>query len=112
MTDRPAIHQAPDARPTPDDPDHREAELHVAGVLVHVRPDALPGLVHAARTIEGAEVYQASPDGRVVLVLEAPSSRAMVATMDHLRTLPGVINVSLAYQHAEPLAAMQEEIRP
>jgi periplasmic nitrate reductase NapD len=90
----------------------QEPELHIAGVLVHVRPEALSELRLAVQTIDGAEVYQASPEGRVVLILEGPNTPALLNTMDHLRALPGVINVSLAYQHAEPLAAMQEEIRP
>jgi nitrate reductase NapD len=89
-----------------------EPELHVAGVLVHARPDALAGLERAVQSIEGAEVYQASPEGRVVVILEGPDTRTLLDAMDHLRALPGVVNVSLAYQHAEPLAAMQEEIRP
>lgn len=89
-----------------------EAELHIAGVLVHLQPAALDALQRAVSAIDGAEVYQHSPEGRAVLVLEAPSAGALLDTLDTIRGLPGVLNVSLAYQHAEPLSAMEEEMKP
>ncbi|MFZ5551284.1 MAG: chaperone NapD [Pseudomonadota bacterium] len=89
-----------------------EPELHIAGVLVHLQPAALDALQRTVGTIDGAEVYQHTPDGRAVLVLEAPSAAALLDTLDTIRALPGVLNVSLAYQHAEPLSAMQEEMEP
>lgn len=89
-----------------------EAELHIAGVLVHLQSTAIDTLQRAVGTIDGAEVYQHTPEGRAVLVLEAPSAAALLDTLDTIRALPGVLNVSLAYQHAEPLSAMQEEMKP
>lgn len=88
------------------------SELHIAGVLVHLKPTALPSLKRRVDAIPGAEVYQHTSDGRAVLVLEAPTSSALLDTLDTIRALPGVLNVSLAYQHAEPLSAMEEEMKP
>jgi periplasmic nitrate reductase NapD len=89
-----------------------EPELHIAGVLVQARPAALAAVRHEVDRLDHAEIYQASPDGRVVVVLEGASPKQVLDQLDRLRAVPGVLNVSLAYQHAEPASAMQQEIHP
>ena len=46
----------------------------------------------------------------MVVTLEADSTPRTLDYMDAIRALPGVLNVALVYQHAEPVAAMDEEI--
>lgn len=89
-----------------------EPELHIAGVLVHLQPAALGALQQAVAALPAAEIYQHTADGRAVVVLEAASGDGLLSMLDRLRELPGVLNVSLAYQHAEPLSAMEEEMKP
>jgi nitrate reductase NapD len=83
-------------------------ELHIAGVLVQCRPLDLMRVVRAVDALAAAEVFQSSAEGKLVVVIEAPSSRQVLAAIDEIRALPGVINVALVYQHAEPAAAMQQ----
>jgi nitrate reductase NapD len=64
--------------------------------------------MRAVNAIEAAEVFQSSAEGKLVLVIEAPAARDVLATIDGIRALPGVLNVALVYQHAEPAAAMQQ----
>lgn len=99
---------------TPEDP--AAAELHIAGVLVQARPAALDAVRREVAALDHAEVYQAHPDGRVIVILEGPGPKHVLDQLDRLRAVPGVLNVSLAYQHAEPVSAMdeamQQEIHP
>jgi periplasmic nitrate reductase NapD len=83
-------------------------EIHIAGVLVQCRPLDLMRVMRAVNAIEAAEVFQSSAEGKLVLVIEAPAARDVLATIDGIRALPGVLNVALVYQHAEPAAAMQQ----
>jgi len=83
-------------------------EIHIAGVLVQCRPLDLMRVMRAVDALAAAEVFQSSVDGKLVVVIEAPSSRQVLGAIDEIRTLPGVINVALVYQHAEPAAAMQQ----
>lgn len=91
-------------------PPESRGEVHVAGVLVHVRPESLADLCLAISLLPAAEVTHESADGRVVAVLEAGSSRAVMQQLDAIRAIRGVLNVAIVYQHAESEAAMNEEV--
>jgi periplasmic nitrate reductase NapD len=83
-------------------------EIHIAGVLVQCRPLELMRAWRAVDALDGADVVQSSAEGKLVVVIEAATSRAVMAVVDHIRAIPGVLNVALVYQHAEPAAAMQQ----
>jgi nitrate reductase NapD len=85
-------------------------EVHIAGVLVHCRPLMLLPASRVIGGVAGVEVAHADPGGKLVVVVEAPSSRAVLDAVDAIRRVPGVVDAALVYQHAEPAASMQEEI--
>ncbi|GIZ50371.1 chaperone NapD [Noviherbaspirillum aridicola] len=85
-------------------------EIHIAGLVVHASPDAVPTLRSAISLIPGAQVHAAAADGRMVVTLETDSTKRTLDQMDALRALPGVLSVALVYQHAEQAAAMDEEV--
>ncbi|HEX6362675.1 MAG TPA: chaperone NapD [Albitalea sp.] len=87
-------------------------DVHIAGVLVHCRALLLMPVHRAIDALAGAQVFQAHADGKLVVVLEADSGRAVLDAVDAIRALDGVLDVALVYQHAEPAAAMQQEIDP
>jgi nitrate reductase NapD len=87
-----------------------EGEVHIAGVLVQTRPERLAEVLVAITQMPAAEVQQTSPDGRLVVVVEAPGARHVVRLLDEMRQLTGVLDVALVYQHAEPEASLQEEM--
>ena len=84
------------------------SEIHIAGVLVQCRPLDLMRVSRAVDSLAAAEVFQSSAEGKLVVVIEAETSRAVVTVIDAIRALPGVIDVALVYQHAEPAVAMQQ----
>jgi nitrate reductase NapD len=83
-------------------------EIHIAGVLVLCRPLDLMRVSRAVDSLDAAEVFQSSVEGKLVVVIEAAASRDVVTVIDAIRGLPGVLDVALVYQHAEPAAAMQQ----
>lgn len=87
-------------------------EIHIAGALVHVRPSLSLSACAQMALLAQVEVMQSSPEGRVVIVLEAPSAREIVELLERVHGIEGVLNVVLVYQHAESAAAMLEEIVP
>jgi nitrate reductase NapD len=89
-----------------------EGDVHIAGVLVQCRPLQLLQVQRAVAAIEGADVDRTGADGKLVVVIEAASSRAVLDAVDGMRALPGVLDVALVYQHAEPAAAMNQEMEP
>ncbi|MCW7537902.1 chaperone NapD [Aquabacterium sp. A7-Y] len=85
-------------------------EIHIAGALVHARLPQLPSVCDALVAFSCAELVQATPDGRLVVVLEGSSARDIVSALDEIRNVPGVLNVALVYQHAESATSMLETL--
>ena len=88
----------------------REPEVHVAGLVVHATPQALERVAQAIGQRDGARVHAQSPDGKLVVTLEAAASEAIAATVDDIQRIEGVLAASLVYQHSESAAAMQDEV--
>lgn len=85
-------------------------EIHIAGVIVAVSRQHTEDVRANLAVLPGAIVHAVADDGRMVVTLETGSAPATLDCMDAIRALPGVFNVALVYQHAEPAAAMEEII--
>ncbi|QGZ40666.1 periplasmic nitrate reductase chaperone NapD [Pseudoduganella flava] len=86
-------------------------EIHIAGIIVHASRAQMDAVRTQLALVPGAIVHTAAADGRMVVTLETDSAQRTLDTMDVIRVIPGVFNVALVYQHAEPREAMDEEIR-
>lgn len=87
-----------------------EQEVHIAGIVVYAMPPHLDATKANIASIPSAEIHAISTDGKIVVTLEADTARRILDTMDAIRALPGVVDVALVYQHAEPLTALEQEI--
>ena len=87
-----------------------EQELHIAGIVVFAAHDRVDAVSACIRALPGATIHAASADGKLVVTLETDSTKRTLDYMDAMRALPGVADVALVYQHAEPLAALEQEI--
>jgi nitrate reductase NapD len=87
-----------------------EPEVHIAGVVVYAQPAHLDSITSCISAIPHAEVHGRDAEGKLVVTLETESTRRTVDYMDAIRALPGVIDVVLVYQHAEPLAALEQAL--
>lgn len=87
-----------------------EQEVHIAGIVVFVQPDRIDAVTANIGAIPGATIYAASKDGKIVVTLETESTKRTLDCMDAMRALPGVADVALVYQHAEPLSELEQEI--
>ena len=83
-------------------------ELHIAGLVVHAMPLRLAAVRDAVCALPGACVHGESPQGKLVVTLEADGADPLLATLHHIQTMPGVVSASLVYQCADSLDAMNE----
>ena len=83
-------------------------ELHIAGVVVHAMPQRLSAVRDALSVLPGACVHGDSPQGKLVVTLEADGADPLLATLRHIQTMHGVVSASLVYQCADSLEAMNE----
>ena len=73
------------------------ASMHISSLLVHVRPEWLAAVKANLRQLEGLELHQESPQGKLVVVLETEHERHILARIDQINALPGVLNAALVY---------------
>jgi len=94
----------------PIQPEPAGDEWHIAGIVVYAHPQHLDTVRAAIDAMTGAEIHAASDAGKLVVTIEAPTSRAIAAHLTCLHQLEGVLSATLVYQHNEDAAAMNEEI--
>lgn len=71
--------------------------LHIASLLVHVRPELLGAVKANLCLLEGLELHQESPLGKLVVVLETEHESQILAQIEQIAGLPGVLNAALVY---------------
>jgi nitrate reductase NapD len=85
-------------------------ELHIASLVVHSTPRRLESVAGAVAALPGALVHAASPQGKLVVTLEARSPQEMTQRVAGIQHIDGVLSAALVYQCADSLDAMNEEI--
>jgi nitrate reductase NapD len=78
----------------------KEAELHIASLIVRTRAEHALRIAERIELTPGNEVH-AIEDGKIVLVIEAESERALADRMDELRAEPDVLLVSLVFHQVD-----------
>ena len=76
------------------------AEWHVASLVVRHHPEASIALADAVAGAPGLDIALQEPTCSV-LVQECDGTRGLMASIDLLQALPGVITVNLVYHHVE-----------
>ena len=87
-----------------------DAELHIAGVVVHALPSRLAAVRARIAALPGAEVHGAHPGGKLAVTLEDEGVAGIGARLHAVQQVPGVLSAVVVFQHADALAAMNSEI--
>jgi len=85
----------PAARPAP--------EAHISSLVVHVRPDRAPAARAALTGMPGVEIH-AEAAGKVIVTLETDTEADIVARLNEISRLDGVMSAALVYHHIEAVA--------
>ena len=75
-------------------------EAHVSSLVLHVRPESVPGVRAALAEMPGVDV-PAGDGGKLVVTLEMESEADIVARMNEMSLLPGVLSAALVFHHFE-----------
>ena len=74
-----------------------EQNIHIASLIVLARPELFDGVKANLRLLQGVELHQESPEGKLVVVLEMPGESPLLQRIEQINRLPGVLNASLVY---------------
>ena len=83
----------------------RAEELHVSSLIVHININKVDLIQPNINLLAGAEVITVSPEGKMIVVLEAPDQRTIMEVIDSINEIDGVINTGLVYHEFEKLEA-------
>ena len=81
-------------------------------MIVQAPPPIIPEIAANIDRMEFLEVAVTDiPLAKIIVVIEAPSSRAMSEQLDAIKTIDGVINVNMVYHHVESDQSLKEDIK-
>lgn len=84
-------------------------EWHVSGLMVQARPEKFSALIPALLAISETEIpAQDQQQGKLVVVMQAARSQALLEKIESVRNLEGVLAVSLVYHQQDE----QGEVMP
>ena len=85
-------------------------EVHISSLVVHATPAHLQRVEEAVVLMPGARVHGRSPNGKLVVTLDAGSADEMLSKVNQIQRTEGVLSAALVYQYADTVDAMNEEI--
>lgn len=77
-------------------------EIHVAGLVVHSRPEQLGEAAAWLSALPGVEIHGQSDQGKLVVLLESPHARDILELIDSTRARPGILDAALIYHEVVP----------
>ena len=86
--------------------------VEIASVLVQTRPERLAGVAAAIGAIDGAEIFQRDPKGKLVVVVEADGADPVGEKLTRIALLPDVITATLVYHATDAGDTAADKDRP
>lgn len=82
-----------------DDSYHDDKDLHIASLVVMSHPDHLQQVQDTIFSIPGTEIPNSTPEGKLVVVLEADDQAQLLDRIDHIQGADHILSASLVYHH-------------
>ena len=74
---------------------------HVSSLVVRAHPSRLAEAIRRIARLKSAEVALSDPSGKIVVTLETHSEDEIVAAMNAMQRIDGVVSVALVYHQAD-----------
>ncbi|WP_207308992.1 chaperone NapD [Marinobacter salicampi] len=85
-------------------------QCHIASFIVHVHPDQSGPLLALLEAEPALEVHGASPEGKLVVVMESSDQQGVADTIDRISQQTGVLNCVLVYHEVMTGAEGDQEL--
>jgi len=83
-------------------------DYHVCSLVVYTSAAQTEFVKKAIENLKGAEVPVSNEVGKMVVVLEGDSRDGLVERFDKIKTMPGVITVTLVYHQMDEKSELKE----
>ncbi len=85
-------------------------EEHIVSVIVHVLPDRWSGVEQSIYQLDDVELVAKDEHGKTVLLISAPTARAVMEKIETIQDLDGVLNAAMIAHHAESAESLNETV--
>ncbi|MDP1653965.1 MAG: chaperone NapD [Rhodocyclaceae bacterium] len=75
--------------------------MNISSVIVIPHPDQIEPVQRLLREVAGVEVHAVSPEGKIVVTLEAGDDRATTDIYNSISHLDGVLSASMVFHQNE-----------
>ncbi|MEX0305482.1 MAG: chaperone NapD [Leisingera sp.] len=75
-------------------------ELHISSLLVRSNPARMEAVLETITSMPNAEISQTDPSGKIVVLFEADSDRAIGDALAKIQLLDGVASAALVFHQA------------
>ncbi|MBY6057550.1 chaperone NapD [Leisingera daeponensis] len=72
-------------------------EIHISSLLVRCNPAQMEAVLAAIQSMPRAEISQTGPSGKIVVLFEADSDRAIGDALAKIQLLDGVASAALVF---------------
>jgi len=76
-------------------------ESHVSSLIVHSRPERAAAIARELGTMAGVEVHGGVEAAKLIVTLETATEAEVVARLDVVQRLDGVLAATLVFHHWE-----------
>ena len=83
-------------------------DYQVCSLVVYTSAEYAESVRKAIESLKGAEVPVSNEVGKMVVVLEGNSKDGLAESFDKIKTIPGVITVSLVYHRMDQQFELKE----
>ena len=80
---------------------HEDAPGHISSLVVRAHPNRLAEVSRRIARLSVAEVAMSDPSGKLVVTLETHNEDEIVAAMNAMQHMDGVVSVALVYHQTE-----------
>jgi periplasmic nitrate reductase NapD len=75
--------------------------MNISSVIVIPHPDRIEGVRALLGDVEGVELHAVSPEGKMIVTIEADDDRTTTGTYEYISQLDGVLSASMVYHQNE-----------
>ncbi len=87
-------------------------ELHIASLIIHVRPSEMSALLDWLGLQPHMDVRASSKEGKVVAVTEREHQRDILQVIDAVEAQPGVLGCTMVYHEVLSPQEAEQELLP
>ena len=79
---------------------HNE-QAHISSLVIHCLPEQMEQILSDVRQMDNVEVHVPDVSGKFVALLETENEQGILATIDQIQSLAGVLTATMVYHEID-----------